>query len=117
MINRVVRYSLMLAFLIAPSMMMANAQQWVTYGNKQLAAKQYDQAGQSFSKALQYDKQNAAAYQGLGSVYMGKGDKAKALQYYNYSLKLNPGNAALKAYVAKIGGGASSGGGNQAAYY
>jgi tetratricopeptide (TPR) repeat protein len=95
--------------LLVPALVHANPQlaaQWVQYGTKQYQAKQYDAAMQSFNKAIQIDKANASAYQGLGYCLWAKGDKAKGEQYIAYAKKLQ--GTAPAAAAQPAGGGAAA---------
>jgi tetratricopeptide (TPR) repeat protein len=113
--NSISRFGLVVAgLLLLPSMVLANAAQYVQWGNQMLAQRQYDKAIQYFSGAAKEDPRNAAAYKGLGYAYAYKGDRAKAAQYLQYSLQLNPNDAQLKAYAQQLGvpagAGAAAGG-------
>jgi tetratricopeptide (TPR) repeat protein len=85
------------------------AKQYLDYGNKYLKAKQYDNAIAYYNQSIKAGASTEAYYY-LGVAFFYKGDKAGALRNFQYSLKLNPSNAAAKAMVAKLGGGAVSGG-------
>ncbi len=76
--------------------------QWVAYGQQQFALQQYDKAISAFSSAAKADPRNAAAWKGLGNVYYAKKDYNNALKYYKYSYSLNPQDAALGQFVAKL---------------
>ncbi len=107
--NSISRFGLIVVgLLLLPSMLLANAQQYVQWGNQMLAQRQYDKAIQYFSGAAKEDPRNAAAYKGLGFAYAYKGDRAKAAQYLQYSLQLNPNDAQLRAYAQQLGVGASA---------
>jgi tetratricopeptide (TPR) repeat protein len=80
------------------------AQKWVNYGQQVYAQRDYVKAQQAFTTAARADSRNAAAWKGLGNVLYMKGDKANALKYYKYALALNPSDAALAAFVARMGG-------------
>jgi tetratricopeptide (TPR) repeat protein len=86
----------------------AVAQQWVNYGQKVYAQRDYAKAQQAFSTAIKNDGRNVAAWKGLGNTLYMKGDKANALKYYKYALALNPSDTALAGFVAKMGGGAAA---------
>lgn len=111
-----------LAALLASSapLFAANAQ-YVQWGNQMLQQKKYDDAIKYFGGAVKADASDASAYKGLGYAYAYKGDKAKAMQYLNYSLKLNPSDSGLQAYVNQLGGAGAgapaAGGAAQAIQY
>jgi superkiller protein 3 len=93
--------------------------QYVQWGNQMLQQKKYDDAVKYFMGAAKADPKDASAYKGLGYAYIYKGDKTKALEYLNQSMQLNPGDNALKGYVAQISGAANPapGGAAQAIQY
>lgn len=105
MSNRISRFGLMVILSLLPVYAIADAAKYVQWGNQMIAAKKYDDAMKYFGGAIKEDPQNAAAYKGLGYAYVYKGDKAHALQYLSYSLKLNPSDGALQQYVTTLGGG------------
>lgn len=119
--NSISRFGLtVVGLLLLPSMVLANAAQYIQWGNQMLAQRQYDKAIQYFSGAAKEEPRNAAAYKGLGFAYAYKGDRAKAAQYLQYSLQLNPNDAQLRAYAQQLGigaGTAASGGGAGASAY
>ena len=96
------------ALFAMTSGLMANPQ-WIAAGNKALKARQYDLAVRYYGGALKKNPRSAAAAQGLGSAFYGKGDKARALKYYQYALKLQPGNARLKQTVQSLSGARKGG--------
>lgn len=104
--DRISRSALFALLALLPVLAAANPQ-YVTWGNKMIAAKNYDEAIKYFGGAIKADPKNAAAYKGMGYAYVYKGDKAKALQYLNYSLQLNPSDATLQQYVNTLGGAAA----------
>jgi tetratricopeptide (TPR) repeat protein len=67
---------------------------------------------------LKLNNRSAAAYAAVGACLVAKGDTKRALTYYQYSLMLDPNNAPIKAYVARLqtaAGGSASGSGLAAA--
>jgi tetratricopeptide (TPR) repeat protein len=102
--NRISRFGLFVLLALLPAFAIADAAQYVQWGNQMIAAKKYDDALKYFAGAAQADPRNAGAYKGMGYAYVYKGDKAKALKYLNYSLQLNPSDSALKQYVGTLGG-------------
>ena len=114
--NSISRFGLLAILVILPAFAVADAAQYVGWGNQMIAAKKYDDAMKYFGGAIKADPKNAAAYKGMGYAYAYKGDKAKALQYLKYAVQLNPSDAALAQYVTTLGGGAAApaAGGNTA---
>lgn len=49
-----------------------------------------DEALQKFTTALCYDQNSFAAYQGISCVFYGKNQPAKAIEYVNKAIELNP---------------------------
>ena len=56
-------------------------------------------ANECFEKALELDKKNADAWNGIGAVFCNKGDPEKGMEYINKALILNPNH--LKALSNK----------------
>ena len=108
MSNSIPRFGLLAALVLLPLSLMADAAQYVQWGNQMLGQKKYDDAAKYFAGAIQADPKNAAAYKGLGYAYVYKGDKAKALQNLRYASQLNPSDTQLAQYVAQLGGGAAA---------
>jgi len=86
------------------------AQQWVAYGQKQYAARQYDAAIKAFSTAARANSADASAWKGLGYSYYAKGDKANAVKYCKYSVQLNKNDTALAQFVQKLEASTSAAG-------
>ncbi|MEI7542906.1 MAG: tetratricopeptide repeat protein [bacterium] len=84
-----------------------DAKQYLDYGNKLLKAKQIDKAISYFNQSIKLSP-SSENYYSLGVAQYYKADQASALRSFQYSLKLNPANAAAKAMVAKLSGGAGS---------
>jgi len=106
--NSISRFGLLAILVLLPAFAVADAAQYVQWGNQMIAAKKYDDALKYFGGAIKADPKNAAAYKGMGYAYAYKGDKAHALQYLKYALQLNPSDTALSQYVATLGGGAAA---------
>jgi tetratricopeptide (TPR) repeat protein len=113
-----------IALLALTSHGWADAAQDDQWGNQMLQQKKYDEAAKYFTGAIKANGQDATAYKGLGYSFAYQGDKAKALPYLKYSLKLNPNDAALQTYVSQLdqagpgaGGPAPSGDAAQAIQY
>src|SRR5258705_8701072 len=102
--NSISRFGLILAMLILPGLLAADAAQYVQWGTQMLSQKKYDDAAKYFSGAIKAEPRNASAYKGMGYALIGKGDKAKALPYLKYSAQLNPGDTQLQQYIASLGG-------------
>jgi len=109
--NSISRFGLFAILALLPAFAVADAAQYVGWGNQMIAAKKYDDALKYFGGAIKADPKNAAAYKGMGYAYVYKGDKAHAVQYLNYAAQLNPSDTALKQYVATLGGGSAAGAG------
>jgi tetratricopeptide (TPR) repeat protein len=115
--NRISRFGLWVILALLPAYAVADAAQYVQWGNQMIAAKKYDDALKYFGGAIQADPKNAAAYKGMGYAYVYKGDKTHALKYLNYAAQLNPSDSALTQYLATLGGGAApAGSGSDSAY-
>lgn len=100
-----------LIILISTGMLFAaaSAQSYMDNGVKFIKAKQYDKAIQYLAYSVKMQPTTNGYYY-LGYAYYSKGDKANALSNFQQALKLNPANANAKQMVAKLGGGAASGG-------
>jgi tetratricopeptide (TPR) repeat protein len=68
------------------------AEQFVMAGNKHALAKQYDQAVEDYRQAIKLKPDLAAAYHGLGSVYVNMGRNADALEHLRTTARLDPEN-------------------------
>lgn len=88
----------------------ALAKQWVDYGQKQYAARQYDAAIKAFSTAARANSADASAWKGMGYAYYAKGDKANAVKYSKYAVQLNPADTALAQWVQKLEASTSAAG-------
>jgi len=86
----------------------AKGQQYLNYGHQFFKQKQYDKAIQYYAYSAKINP-DASAYYYTGLAYYYKGDKAQALRFAQYALKLNPALAAAKKLVAASGGGAATG--------
>ena len=110
-VSKILGFLALILFVSAGMVLAANpaqAKQYLDYGNKYLKAKQYDNAISYYNQSIKIQASTEAYYY-LGVAQFYKGDKAGALRSFQYALKLNPSNAAAKAMVAKLGGGASAG--------
>jgi tetratricopeptide (TPR) repeat protein len=63
-----------------------------------------DEAERRYRTALGGQPGMAEAVQNLGNIAVTRGDTARARELYARALALRPGNAALRAYVAKLSG-------------
>ena len=90
------------ALLAISSLGLADAAQDDQWGNQMLQQKKYDEAAKYFTGAIKANGQDATAYKGLGYAFAYQGDKAKALPYLKYSLKLNPSDSTLQTYVSQL---------------
>jgi tetratricopeptide (TPR) repeat protein len=95
---------LLLTGLFASGLMAqpTDAPGWFAQGNQLYMAKDYDGALAAYSQGLRLDNRSAPAYEGVGNCFASKGDVAHALQYYGFSLQLNPNNPALRDYVSRL---------------
>jgi tetratricopeptide (TPR) repeat protein len=80
----------------------AVAQQWVAYGQKLVAQRNYDGAIKAFSTAARADSRSAAAYKGLGNCFYYKKDYPNALKYYKFAYQLNPADTGLGGFIPKL---------------
>lgn len=78
------------------------ADSYVRDGNTKYQEKHYDEAVKAYQIAVKMERTNAAAFQGLGNCYLAKGERERAIVYYQYSLQMNPANKDLAAYVEKL---------------
>ncbi len=67
--------------------------QLVEEGNKYAGERQYDQAVDAYRQAIKLDPTLAAAYHGLGRVYVNMGRAADALGPMRTAVRLDPGNS------------------------
>jgi tetratricopeptide (TPR) repeat protein len=67
--------------------------QLVEEGNKYAGARQYDQAVDAYRQAIKLDPNLAAAYHGLGRVYVNMGRATDALGPMRSAIRLEPENA------------------------
>jgi tetratricopeptide (TPR) repeat protein len=112
-VSKILVFLALILFVASGMLIAANsaqAKQYLDYGNKYMKAKQYDNAISYYNQSIKLQA-STEAYYCLGVAQYYKGDKAGALRNFQYSLKLNPSNAAAKAMVAKLGGAAGAAGG------
>ena len=69
------------------------AGQFVEAGNRYAREKQYDQAVDAYRQAIKLDSNLAAAYRGLGSVYVNMGRAGDALGPMKTAVQLDPNDA------------------------
>lgn len=67
--------------------------QYVEEGDKYAGERQYDQAVDAYRQAIKLDPNLAAAYHGLGRVYVNMGRAADALGPMRTAVRLDPANA------------------------
>jgi tetratricopeptide (TPR) repeat protein len=72
---------------------LTTAAQFVEQGNRYAQEKQYDQAVDAYRQAIKLDPNLAAAYHGLGRVYVNMGRAADALGPMRTAVRLDPANA------------------------
>lgn len=75
---------------------------WREHGLKLLKAGRAPEAGQALSRALRLDPRDARAWAALGNAQWAQGQKEGALQSWRNSLKLQPQNPGLAAFVQKL---------------
>ncbi len=104
-LNRVVGLLMAVVLIATPYSLTAqspSADQYLAYGNRLYAAKNYSQAVQYFNAAIKMNPNNAAAYQVTGNCYYALGNKKYALAYYQRASALQPANAALAQFVRNL---------------
>ncbi len=80
----------------AYALMMANRGKYLSLGQ------QYDEAIELLQQSLRLKPDFDRAYQFLGDVYVGKGNRVEAERYYNQALALNPNNQAARNALQKL---------------
>jgi tetratricopeptide (TPR) repeat protein len=88
--------------LALPALVPADSGSYVAWGSQLLAQQKYQDAIRYFSAAMTADPRDAAAYRGIGYAYMGLREDSQGLPYMEYSLRLNPTDSGLRAYLARI---------------
>jgi tetratricopeptide (TPR) repeat protein len=63
---------------------------WLSRGRSLAAEEEYNRAIEAFAKAIRFDRNNVAGYEGQGDAYLGKGDFQLALVDYSQALRLLP---------------------------
>lgn len=71
-------------------------------GHEHFEAEEYSEATTAFRRALQVDQRHYSAWVGLGRAQERLGQGEKALKYYRSGEKVNPNNAALLTYIARV---------------
>lgn len=71
-------------------------------GHEHFEAEEYGEATTAFRKALQVDPRHYSAWVGLGRAQERLGQGEKALRYYRSGENVNPNNAALLTYIARV---------------
>lgn len=71
-------------------------------GHEHFEAEEYGEATTAFRRALQVDPRHYSAWVGLGRAQERLGQGDKALRYYRSGEKVNPNNAALLTYIARV---------------
>lgn len=72
------------------------ALQMAEEGYQYALAKQYDQAVDAYRQAIKLDPNLAAAYHGLGSVYVNMGRSSDALDPMRTAVRLSPNDSAIR---------------------
>lgn len=76
------------------------ATQFVAEGNRYSSERQYDKAVDSFRQAIRLDPDLAAAYHGLGLVYVNMGRASDALEPMKAAVRLDPDNSVAHLNLA-----------------
>lgn len=74
----------------------------IRFGLKQLQTENYEEALQSFTKAIEKDSANVEAYAHRGREYFFKNNYAAALSDYNSALKFNPEHYITLCYKGRL---------------
>jgi tetratricopeptide (TPR) repeat protein len=74
--------------------------QYVEEGNRYTQERQYDKAVDSFRQAMRLDPNLAAAYHGLGLVYINMGRASDALEPMKTAVRLDPNNSVAHLNLA-----------------
>lgn len=74
----------------------------VSYGNVYFQQKEYENARQSFEKAVAGGTEDGPAYASLGDIYRMNGDPAEARKMYNKALEYDKGNVEAKEGLEKL---------------
>ena len=88
--------ALLLCGLLLPSVSAqtpVTAEQYTEEGHKYARARVYDKAVDAYRQAIKLNPNLAAAYQGLGSVYVNMGRAGDALEPMKAAVRLEPDNA------------------------
>lgn len=80
---------------ISASLPVLTAEQSVEQGNKYVQEKQFDKAVEFFKQAIKLNPNLAAAYHGLGSVYVNMGRAPDALEPMKTAARLDPNNSLI----------------------
>ncbi len=87
-----VLYSFLLCACSKPVPIEVQIQEQLDLGNKYLTEMNYEQAVIAFTKAIELDEKNIAAYEGLGSVYMAQNNYSDAIDTYEKLLEMDNTN-------------------------
>jgi tetratricopeptide (TPR) repeat protein len=77
---------------------------YVASGMSYFDKQDYDNAVSQFQLALKYDPRSANALGNIGAVYQKKGDYAKAMEYYQKALAIDPNNKTFRDNLQQITG-------------
>jgi len=72
------------------------------WGKQVLAQKNYQGAIKYYNAAIKADPRDAGAYCGIAYAYIGLHDRKHAIQYMEYSLRLDPTDHGLRVTLAGI---------------
>ncbi len=95
-----VLYSFLLCACSKPVPIEVQIQEQLDLGNKYLTEMNYEQAVIAFTKAIELDEKNIAAYEGLGSVYMAQENYEDAGAAYRTVIDLDNSNIAAYRNLA-----------------
>lgn len=98
------RQDAMKAFRRACQLSPPVAQAFSLLGHELAESEDYSGAVTAFRRALQVDTRHYPAWVGLGRVKEKLGENEEALEYYLRAEKVNPSNAVLMTYIARVGG-------------
>jgi tetratricopeptide (TPR) repeat protein len=80
------------------------ANMYVAGGMQDFNNKNYDRAMEQFMAALKYNPNSPDALGNIGAVYQSKGDNAKAVEYYQKALAIDPKNEVFSRNLSMING-------------
>ena len=103
-------FALILLFLFPFFAFAATSRDYYQAGLRLYNQHEYNSASGYFKAAIQEDRENWQAYQGLGLCDYALGDRAAAKGAFDKSLSLHPNNPSLKKFSDSLESSTSSGG-------